>query len=305
MSRLHIPVLLKQTLEALSPKPGGHYLDGTLGLGGHARAVLENAPESSLCGLDRDAEALGLAKRELAIFGNRVHFFHSPFSAFPCALESLGWKGVDGAMLDLGISSLQLDSASRGFGFRVDGLLDMRMNQTAGPSARDIVNRSTHAELTACIAELGEDPLAARIARKIVEARQKKKIETTAELANIVASAYPPAWRRKARNHPATRTFQAIRMRVNDEPGELRQFLDSILQWLLPGARLVVISFHSLEDRLVKHAFRKWANVVEMAGRETGPFVKILFKKPLRADDAELVQNPRAASAKLRAAEKL
>lgn len=305
MTACHVPVLMQEVLESLSPRPGGLYLDGTLGLGGHARGVLEQAPQSQICGLDRDGEALGIARRELAIFGDRVRFFHSPFSEFASQLESLGWRGVDGALLDLGVSSLQLDMPERGFGFRQDGPLDMRMNQREGKSAMEIVNRYSHEELSSCIRTYGEDPQAGRIARKIIEVRQKKKIETTSELAAIVASAYPAAWRRSARNHPATRTFQAIRMLVNDELGQLKKFLDSILQWILPGGRLVIISFHSLEDRMVKHAMREWDSKRNADGQEKAPLAQIIYKKPLRPNAEEISANPRAASAKLRAVIKL
>lgn len=302
---IHVPVLMPQVLEALSPRPGAHYLDGTLGLGGHAKAVLKNAADSQICGLDRDGEALEIARRELADFGDRIHFFQLPFSQFSIALERLGWKGIDGAFLDLGVSSLQLDRAERGFSFRQDGPLDMRMNQAEGISAMELVNRATHDELATCIGTYGEDPQAGRIARKIIEARQKQKIYSTSGLATIVASAYPAAWRRSARNHPATRTFQAIRMLVNDELEELKKFLDSILHWLLPGGRLVIISFHSLEDRIVKHAMRAWAAKRDAEGNERQPLVHIIYKKPLRPDAEEVATNPRAASAKLRAAIKL
>lgn len=305
LKSIHIPVLLPQVLQALSPKAGGLYLDGTLGLGGHASAILEKAPSSSICGLDRDEEALTLAKIRLAQFDKRVHFFHLPFSEYQKALEELGWKGLDGALLDLGVSSLQLDAAKRGFGIRVDGPLDMRMDQSGFHNAKEFVNRASHTELANCIREYGEDPQAGRIAKFIINARQKKEIETTQELAAIINASYPPAWRRSAKNHPATRTFQAIRIHVNDELGELKKFLSSILHWLLPGARLVIISFHSLEDRIVKHAMRAWASVQNQENGKLEPLVKILNKKPVIADAMEIAENPRSASAKLRAVEKL
>lgn len=291
IASLHTPVLLTQVLEFLAPENGKRYMDGTLGLGGHAKAVLKAAPESRLCGLDQDREALELAKERLAPFKNAAICFHLRFGNFPEALEKLGWRGVDGAILDLGVSSLQLDKADRGFSFRTDGPLDMRMDQqSTHPPAINLVNRATFDELRELIATLGEDPQAGRVARGIIDARAKGSINTTAELARIVWEAYPPAWRRSARRHPATRVFQALRMAVNGELDELKKFLEQILNWLNPGGRLVIISFHSLEDRMVKRAFRAF-----------GAEVKILTKKPVIADAAELTANPRASSAKLRA----
>lgn len=308
----HVPVLLAETLEALAPAAGGRYLDGTVGLGGHAAAILEAAPESELCGLDRDTEALALARERLAPFGERAHLFHRRYSDFAGALEELGWKQINGALLDIGVSSLQLDEAERGFSFLGDGPLDMRMDAASGErSAWHWVNRENFARLKECIATLGEEPQAGRIARAIVDARQKAPIETTAQLAALVAQAYPAAWRAKARRHPATRTFQALRMAVNDELGELRRFLDSILKWLPVGGRLVIITFHSLEDRMVKQAMRHWAEGcrcprhVPVCRCGHVPEVRPLMKKPLTASEAEVAANPRASSAKLRAVEKI
>ena len=217
---------------------------------------------------------------------------------------------VDGALLDIGVSSLQLDENGRGFSFYGDGPLDMRMDQHSGElSAWHWVNRESFARLKECIATLGEEPQAGRIARVIVEARQKAPIDSTAELAALVEKAYPPAWRAKARRHPATRTFQALRMAVNDELGELRRFLDEILAWLPVGGRLAVITFHSLEDRMVKQAMRRWAEGcrcprhVPVCVCRHQPEVRILHKKPVQAGPDELAVNPRAGSAKLRAVE--
>ena len=306
-SARHVPVLPAETLEALAPRAGGRYLDGTLGMGGHAAAVLSAAPGSELCGLDRDEQALDLARARLAPFGGRAHFFHCRYSRFAEALKELQWDKVDGALLDIGVSSLQLDENERGFSFYGDGPLDMRMDQHSGElSAWHWVNRESFARLKECIATLGEEPQAGRIARVIVEARQKAPIDSTAELA-----AYPPTWRAKARRHPATRTFQALRMAVNDELGELRRFLDQILAWLPVGSRLAVITFHSLEDRMVKQAMRHWAEGcrcprhVPVCVCRHQPEVRILHKKPLQAGSEELAVNPRAGSAKLRAVEKI
>lgn len=308
----HVPVLLEETLAALAPRAEGRYLDGTLGLGGHASAILSAAANIRLCGLDRDEEALSLARERLGSHGERVQVFHCRYSDFPQALIELGWDKVDGALLDIGVSSLQLDEVERGFSFNGDGPLDMRMDQHSGqPSAWHWVNRESFARLKECIATLGEEPQAGRIARVIVEARQKASIESTAELAALVEKAYPPAWRAKARRHPATRTFQALRMAVNDELGELRRFLDRILAWLPLGGRLAVITFHSLEDRMVKQAMRRWAEGcrcprhVPVCVCRHQPEVRILHKKPVQAGPVELAVNPRAASAKLRAVEKI
>ena len=221
---LHIPVLMKETLAALQPVLDAgrdrpvRILDGTLGMAGHSCAMLQAAPMAELCALDRDEEALELARRRLEPFGDRVHTYHCRYSQFEEALDDLGWDKVDAVLLDIGVSSLQLDEAERGFSFYGDGPLDMRMDQHSGaPSAWHWVNRENFDRLKECIATLGEEPQAGRIARAIVDARQKSPIDTTAQLAALVEKAYPPAWRAKARRHPATRTFQALRMAVNDE----------------------------------------------------------------------------------------
>lgn len=313
----HISVLPCETLAVFAPlwqegEGPVRILDGTLGLGGHTQALLEASPRVSVCGLDRDEEALALARRRLAPYGERFHGVHCEYSRFADALDALGWDSLDGALLDIGVSSLQLDEAERGFSFYGDGPLDMRMDQHSGrPSAWHWVNRESFDRLKECIATLGEEPQAGRIARAIVDARQKDGIDTTAQLAALVERAYPAAWRAKARRHPATRTFQALRMAVNDELGELQRFLDGILRRLRLGGRLAIICFHSLEDRMVKQAMRHWAEGCRcprhvmrcVCGHE--PEVRILFKKPVQAGEDELARNPRASSAKLRAAEKI
>ena len=308
----HVPVLLSPVLQALSPRSGGRYLDGTVGLGGHAAAVLEAAPAIQLCGLDQDAQALERARVRLAPWGKAVHLFHMRYSGFADALDELGWDRLDGALIDIGVSSMQLDVPGRGFSFHGDGPLDMRMDQQSGrPSAWHMVNRERFEVLRDCIARMGEDPQAGRIARSIVEARQKAPIDTTAQLATLVERAYPLAWRAKARNHPATRTFQALRMAVNDELGELERFLGVVLGRLRIGGRLAVITFHSLEDRMVKHAMRAWAEGCRCPRHlprcvcNHVPEVRLLFKKPVTASAEELAANPRAGSAKLRAVEKI
>lgn len=309
----HIPVLLVPTLEALAPRPGGLYLDGTVGYAGHASALLRAAGDGAqLCALDRDENALDFARTRLTPWGDKVHLFHNKYSEFAECLDQLGWKGLDGALIDIGVSSLQIDQAERGFSFQTDGPLDMRMDQhSSEASAWHFVNRERFEVLKDCILRMGEDPQAGRIARAIVDARQKAPIDTTGQLADIVERAYPAAWRAKARNHPATRTFQAIRMAVNDELGELERFMDGILGRLNLGGRLAVITFHSLEDRIVKHAMRTWSegcrcprHIPRCVCRHV-PEVHILHKKPLTASPEELACNPRASSAKLRAVEKI
>ncbi|MEG6505972.1 16S rRNA (cytosine(1402)-N(4))-methyltransferase RsmH [Nitratidesulfovibrio sp. 1201_IL3209] len=310
---LHVPVLLDEVLEALAPRPGGRYLDGTVGLGGHSAAIMERiGPGGELCCLDRDATALDLARQRLAPWGGRVHFFHTRYADFESALDQLGWDKVDGALIDIGVSSMQIDTAGRGFSFHADGPLDMRMDQGGDEdSAARLVNRATVDVLKDIIRRYGEDPMAGRIARAIVDARAAGPIETTAQLAAIVDRAYPAKWRATSRNHPATRTFQALRMAVNDELGQLERFLDRILDRLNPGGRLAVITFHSLEDRIVKHRLRDEAqgcvcprNVSRCECGHTAR-VDVLTRKPVTATGAELARNSRAASAKLRAAVRL
>ena len=310
---VHIPVLLNETVDALRPQAGGRYLDGTVGMGGHSHALLERTNgEGLLCGLDRDTQALELARARLAPFGGHVHLFHTRYSRFAEALDSLGWDEIDGALIDIGVSSLQIDSAERGFSFHADGPLDMRMDRDSGeaPVSR-LVNRGRQEELKDIIERYGEDPQAGRIARAIVEARVRKPIETTRELALLVEQAYPAAWRAKARNHPATRTFQALRMAVNDEIGELERFLDGILARLKPGGRVAVITFHSLEDRVVKHRMRTWAQGclcpkhLPVCGCHHTAEALLVTPRPLAPNEREVMLNPRSGSAKLRVAEKL
>ena len=321
----HVSVLLREVLEALVTHPGGRYLDGTLGLAGHSSALLEKAGETAeLCGLDRDPQALARAEERLAPYGKRCHLFALEYASFEEALDTLGWNQVDGALLDLGVSSLQLDVAERGFSLHEDGPLDMRMDmgealmngrrREALPhteSARTFVNRADFPTLKRVIEDYGEDPQAGRIARAIVDARATSPIETTRQLAEIVWHAYPPKWRATARNHPATRTFQAIRMVVNDELGQLEHFLDRILSRLAPGGRLAIISFHSLEDRIVKQRFKLWSSDCIcpphlprcVCGHRAE--VRVLTRKPILRSQEELTLNPRSGSAKLRVAEKL
>jgi 16S rRNA (cytosine1402-N4)-methyltransferase len=286
---VHEPVLLEETMELLAVRPGGLYVDGTVGLGGHASEVLRrSAPDGRLVAFDRDTQALELAKETLTAFGDRVRFEHGRYSEIP---RAVGEGTADGLMLDLGVSSLQLDDAQRGFSFRREGPLDMRMDQTEMTSAADVVNRMREAELADVIYELGEERRSRQIARAIVEARRGAGITTTTQLAEIV--------RRAARGprggiDPATRTFQALRIHVNREIAELQASLPVLAQRLKPGGRMAVISFHSLEDREVKNAFRTLG----------GEGFRILTRKPLRPSDAEVGRNPRSRSARLRAIER-
>jgi 16S rRNA (cytosine1402-N4)-methyltransferase len=265
----HVSVLLHEVLDALAPHPDGRYLDGTLGLAGHSSALMDRTGgKALLCGLDRDPQALERAAERLAPYGDHCRLFSLEYASFAEALDALGWDTVDGAMLDIGVSSLQLDVTSRGFSLHGDAPLDMRMDMGSlshplregwMQSAYTVVNQADIHTLRHLIETYGEDPQAARIARAIVDARQTAPIERTSQLADIVTKAYPAKWRAAARNHPATRTFQAIRMVVNDELGQLERFLDAILPRLSYGGRLAIISFHSLEDRIVKQKFKIWS----------------------------------------------
>lgn len=310
----HAPVLVQEMLEYLQPRLGGKYLDGTLGFGGHAGAVLEKTRGAAqILGLDRDQEAAHQAAVSLTAAWPhaRLAVRNIRFSRFAEAMDDLGWKEVDGALLDLGVSSHQVDTPQRGFSFLREGPLDMRMDACdAGLSAEDVVNAFAPRELARIISAYGEEPLAGRIARRIEQHRQQRRIVSTLELARIVESAYPPARRARARNHPATRTFQALRMFVNDELGELNAFLEGIIPFLVPDGRLVIVSFHSLEDRIVKHFFQKQSRGCHcppmqplcQCGRTA--LLDVLTKKPVTASSDEVAANPRSRSAKLRAARK-
>ena len=298
-ARLHEPVLLEQVIEMLQPRPGASFCDGTVGMGGHARAILERtAPNGRLIGIDRDRDAIAEARVTLQSFGDRVTLVHAPFSRARAVLEELGAVPVDGFLVDLGVSSPQLDRPERGFSFRSGGPLDMRMDQSAGETLGDFLGRVEEGDLEHIIREYGEERFARRIARSIVEARDGGGITSTAELATVVARAMPVHERHK---NPATRTFQALRIALNDELGQLGAFLDDVTDCLRPGGRLCVIAFHSLEDRIAKRRLRA------LAGRDGGgpARLRLLNKHVIIADDAERDRNPRARSAKLRAVEKL
>lgn len=304
-------MLAEEVLHYLGPHRGGVYLDGTLGGAGHARLVLEaSSPDGILIGLDRDAEALAAAKKNLACFGDRVLLRQGNFSDMNTHLDALNIELVDGILLDLGVSSHQLDSPERGFSFREDGPLDMRMNPAEGVSAATVVAEAEADELKRIFREYGEERWAGKIARAIVADREQAPFETTLQLADLV-SRVVPAGKGPQRIHPATRVFQALRIHVNGELDSLRTALDSAWQRLKVGGRLVVISFHSLEDRMVKQAFRAMAAgcvcpprlAVCACGQK--PAVRVLTRKAVRASENEIMANPRARSAVLRAMEKL
>ena len=279
----HVPVLANQVVDGLKIKPGGRYLDATVGGGGHSRLILEAAPDVELVALDQDLQALAAAKEQLAEFGNRTTFHHINFSLFePGSLR------FDGILADIGVSSTQLDQAQRGFSFRQEAPLDMRMDSTQDLTAADIVNHWDEKTLADTIYEYGEERLSRRIAKRLVE---RRPFRTTTELASAIASAYP-AKAARGRIHPATRTFQALRIAVNSELDVLSTFLERAPNWLKPSGRLCIISFHSLEDRIVKYAFR---------GDER---LDIVTKKPLVASREEIRENRRSRSAKLRVAER-
>jgi 16S rRNA (cytosine1402-N4)-methyltransferase len=307
----HVSVMAEEVMQYLQPHSGGVYLDGTLGGAGHARLILEaSSPDGVLIGMDRDAEALAAAQRELASFGERVVLRQGNFSDMCTQLDQLEIAAVDGILLDLGVSSHQIDSPERGFSFREDGPLDMRMNPKEGVSAATVVAETEAGELKRIFRDYGEERWAGKIARAIVTDREKTPFVTTLQLADLI-SRVVPAGRGPQRIHPATRVFQALRIHVNGELDSLRTALDTVWLRLKTGGRLVVISFHSLEDRMVKQAFRALATgcvcpprlAVCACGEQ--PSVRVLTRKAVRATESETENNPRARSAVLRAMEKL
>ena len=286
----HVPVLLAEALDLLAVKPGGFYVDGTLGLGGHAESVLERcAPNGRLLGIDRDQDALALTRERLERFGARVTLAHDDWRALP---ERLGAEHPDGVLLDMGVSSLQFDVAERGFSFRNDGPLDMRMDRSQGETAAEVLRHIPENELADVLFTLGEERRSRRVARAIVQARERTPLETTTALAQLVRRA---VGRVPHGIDSATRSFQALRLFVNRELQGLGAAFQKIARCLAPGGRLVVIAFHSLEDREVKQAFRALA----------GPEFAVLTKKPLVPGEVEVRHNPRSRSAKLRALERM
>jgi 16S rRNA (cytosine1402-N4)-methyltransferase len=290
----HVPVMTREVVALLRPDRGGLYVDCTVGLGGHARALLE-AGASRLIGLDRDLDALAIARESLAPWSDRIELEHADYRDLPAVLAARAVAGYDGAVADLGVSSLQLDTPERGFSFRGDEPLDMRMDRSQGPTLAQLLRDIDEESLGNAIYQLGEERFSRRIARAIVMARERGRVESTGQLADVVRRAVPR--RGYQRIDPATRTFQALRIMVNRELEGLDAFLATAAKRLLAGARLAVISFHSLEDRIVKHAFR--------ALERAGAALRIVTKRPLRPSDAEVEANPRARSAKLRAIERL
>jgi 16S rRNA (cytosine1402-N4)-methyltransferase len=296
MAPLHEPVLVAETLALLEPSRGGLFVDCTVGFGGHTRALIE-AGASKVLGLDRDAEALSMAREALAPVSDRVELVHADYRELDKVLDARGIDLVSGTLADLGVSSMQLDGEGRGFSFRRDEPLDMRMDRSQGETAASVIAHVDEEQLANVIFEYGEERYSRRIARAVVEARRVAPVATTGQLAQIVRRAIPR--RGHQRIDPATRTFQALRILVNRELEGLEAFLMTAARRLMTGARLAVISFHSLEDRVVKHAFRA------LARSETALSVRILTQRPVEAQDEEVARNPRARSAKLRAIERL
>jgi 16S rRNA (cytosine1402-N4)-methyltransferase len=311
MDVFHQPVLVAEVTASLRCRPGAVYLDSTVGGGGHAFEILRNsAPNGRLIGIDADAEALREAKRRLAPFGDRALLLKGNFATMETTLAEMNIGKVEGILLDLGVSSHQLDTAERGFSFTLDAPLDMRMDQDQGPTAFDLIHTLSRDELEKIIRDYGEERMAGRIARAIVERRTLSPIRQTADLAAIVAGALPRA-RGPARIHPATRTFQALRIAVNDELASLRQALADGMGRLQDGGRFCVISFHSLEDRIVKNAFHAeekgciCPSDLPLCACGRKPTMKVLTRKPVVPGEAEVHDNPRARSAKLRVAERI
>lgn len=302
----HKPVMLAECIEALDIKPNGIYLDGTMGGGGHSREIAKRLTAGGrLIAVDRDADAHEAARERLREYIDRVTFIRDDFKNACADLDELGIGGLDGVLLDLGVSSWQLDSAERGFSYMKDAPLDMRMDRSAGESAYEVVNGYTESELVRILREYGEEKLAGRIAARIVREREKAPIRTTLQLAELVAGCYPAATRHKFGN-PAKRTFQAIRIEVNGELEGLSEAVTALARRLVPGGRMAVITFHSLEDRIVKNAFRQMSLSctcppdfpVCVCGKVKE--VELVNSKPITASAAELRENPRAESAKLR-----
>ncbi len=301
----HRPVLYQETIEYLAPKSLGRYLDCTAGAGGHSFGILEaSSPDGQLIAIDLDPTAIQLTTENLSIFGNRALVVHDSYLRAARILQQNGWDKVDGIVLDLGVSSMQLDQVERGFSFRTEAPLDMRFDPTQGPTAADLVNNLAEKELADLIWRYGEERFSRRIARKIV---QKRPILTTIQLAEAVRSAIGGS---HSRIDPATRTFQAVRIAVNDELRTVEEAIPSLIELLKPKGRLAIISFHSLEDRLVKQAFRRESTdcicppeqPICTCGHIAS--IKVLTPRPISPSEKEIEENPRARSAKLRVAEK-
>ncbi|HAF62594.1 MAG TPA: 16S rRNA (cytosine(1402)-N(4))-methyltransferase [Anaerolineaceae bacterium] len=302
----HVPVLSREVLAYLNPTSGGRYVDATLGAGGHAEAILKaSQPDGLLIGLDVDENALAIAAQRLANFSSRFFFFHSSYTHLDSPLKQLGWEGMDAILFDLGVSSMQVDSPERGFSFHAEGPLDMRFNGKDALTASDIVNGWEEHDLATILWEYGEEPKARAIAKAICAARPLK---TTTELARVVLSVYHG---QHGRIHPATRTFQAIRIAVNEELTTVSNGISKAVEYLFPGGKIAVISFHSLEDRIVKEFFRRESKDCicppEQPTCNCGhkASLTILTKKPIMACEDEIKINPRSRSAKMRVAQKI
>lgn len=310
MEFAHKSVLLDETIKELQIKPDGIYVDGTLGGGGHSFEICKRLSQyGRLIGIDQDRDALSAAKKRLEQFEDKVTFVHSNYQDIDSVLRGCSVSGVDGIVLDLGVSSYQLDNVERGFTYREDTPLDMRMNQDSVMTAKDIVNEYSEQALFQVIRDYGEERFAKNIAKHIVQARQNNVIETTGQLNEIIKNAIP-AKMRQGQGHPSKKTFQAIRIELNHELDVLEGSLDTMISWLNPGGRLAVITFHSLEDRIVKTIFRRNMNPctcppefpVCVCGKK--PTGTVITRKPILPGEEELIQNKRAKSAKLRVFEK-
>ncbi|MBQ3593019.1 MAG: 16S rRNA (cytosine(1402)-N(4))-methyltransferase RsmH [Clostridia bacterium] len=307
---IHVSVLADECIDGLNINPDGVYVDGTLGGAGHSSLICEKlSADGRLIGIDRDKYAIGRATERLEQYKDKVTLVNSNYSNVKNVLNELGIEEIDGMLLDLGVSSFQLDDADRGFSYRFSSPLDMRMSGGEGMSAKDVVNRYSEKELARILYEYGEERYSRQIAANICKKRAEKEIETTDELVEIIRSSMPAKALRDG--HPAKRSFQAIRIEVNNELGVIEQTINDAISALKPGGRLVIITFHSLEDRIVKNAYAKAAQgctcprefPICVCGNK--PKVKILTKKPILPSDEELEVNPRSASAKLRICEKL
>lgn len=309
---VHVPVLRNRCVALLAPalsSPDSIVIDATLGLGGHSEALLQAFPSVSVIGVDRDPQALAIAQERLAPYSERIHFVHAVYDQIPSILESKGISGVHGILFDLGVSSMQLDQPERGFSYSQDAPLDMRMNEQAGITAADVVNTYSVGELTRVIATYGEERFAKRVAQAIVREREKSPFERTARLAELVRSSIPAATRRTG-GHPAKRTFQALRIEVNDELKVLERAIPAAIDALVVEGRIVVLSYHSLEDRIVKQEFASRAQSTSPAGLPVelpghGPSLVLLTRGAEEASESEIAENSRSQSVRLRAAKKV
>ncbi len=306
----HKPVLLEECIEGLAIAPGGVYVDCTAGGGGHSYEIAKRLTTGRLICLDRDEEAIAVCRERLSAFGERVTICRTAFSELSSVLRELGIAGVDGVLMDLGVSSHQIDTPQRGFSFRADAPLDMRMDRRGALSAREIVNTYSEEALRDILWKYGEEKFSRQIAARIVREREKAPIETTGELSEIICSAMPAKARREEQ-HPAKRSFQAIRIAVNDELGELERTLDEIPALLNPGGRLVILTFHSLEDRIVKNFYREQSTgcicppSFPVCVCHHKAALRLVNRRPIVADEGELQDNRRAGCAKLRIAERI